>query len=162
MFLHALADRLVVFQTGGVSLFEGGYQQFLDKEGWREEQNENSSSCGVEALAHTGKLSKKDNRKMRSEIITQKGRKLKPIEVKIEKTEAGIEAREHKLNRLNQELVEASRVKDGGQIAVLSKDIHQYQLEVDRLFAELEKLYDDKEQIESYYEERLKDLQALV
>jgi len=158
MFLHALADRLLVFQTGGVSLFEGGYQQFLDKEGWCEEQNENSSTEGVDTLAHTGKLSKKDNRKMRSEIIIQKSRKLKPIEVKIEKIEAGIEDCEDKLNHLNHELVKASRLKDGGQIAILSKDIHQYQLEVDRLFAELEKLYDDKDQTESYYESRLKDL----
>ena len=99
---------------------------------------------------------------MRSEIIIQKGRNLKPIEVKIEKIEASIEDCEDKLNHLNHELVRASRLKDGAQIAVLSKDIYQYQLEVDRLFAELEKLYEDKDQTESYYETRLKDLQSTL
>ena len=38
MFLHALADRLVVFQDGGITVYEGGYQRFLEKVGWNEEE----------------------------------------------------------------------------------------------------------------------------
>ncbi len=162
MFLHALADRLLVFQSGGVNLFEGGYQQFLDKEGWRTEQKENIGMSEPDAGPQTGRLSKKDVRRMRSEIITNKGQKLKPIEVKIEKTEADIVACEDILNRYNHELVQASKSKNGDQIATLSKDIHKYQHEVDRLFTQLEQLYDDKDQIESYYEKRMKELLSSV
>ncbi len=158
MFLHALADRLIVFQSGGVNLFEGGYQQFLDKEGWREERKEYIDICDSNALPQIGKLSKKDNRKMRSEIIIQKNQKLKPIEAKIEKTEAEIEVCEDKLNRFNHELVHASKSKDGDQIATLSKDIHKNQQKINELYAELEKLYDDKDYSESYYEKKLKAL----
>ena len=158
MFLHALADRLLVFQSGGVNLFEGGYQQFLDKEGWLEEHNETSNDHGSKASSPPGKLSKKDNRKQRSEIIIQKSQKLRPLEAKIEKTEADIEACEDQLNRFNHELVQASRSGDGDQIAMLSKDIHKYQQKVDSLFAQLENLYDDKDRTESYYEKRLKTL----
>ena len=35
MFLHALAERLVVFQDDGITLFEGGYSSFLNKKGGR-------------------------------------------------------------------------------------------------------------------------------
>ena len=38
MFLHSLANRLVVFKNDIVSVFEGTYQEFLDKEGWEEEE----------------------------------------------------------------------------------------------------------------------------
>jgi len=158
MFLHALADRLVVFQSGGVKLFEGGYQQFLEKEGWREEQKENIRMPETNSAPQTSRLSKKDNRRMRSEIIIQKSQKLKPLEVKIEKTEADIEVCEDKLDRFNHEIIQASRSKDADQIAMLSKDIHKYQLKVDKLYALLEKLYDDKDQTESYYENKLKTL----
>jgi ATP-binding cassette, subfamily F, member 3 len=37
MFLHHLAKRLIVFGEKGVSLFDGTYQDFLDKVGWETE-----------------------------------------------------------------------------------------------------------------------------
>ena len=37
MFLHALAQRLIIFQNDQVLAFEGGYQDFLDKGGWQDE-----------------------------------------------------------------------------------------------------------------------------
>jgi ATP-binding cassette subfamily F protein 3 len=37
LFLHALANKLVVFQQGKASQFSGTYQDFLDRTGWREE-----------------------------------------------------------------------------------------------------------------------------
>jgi ATP-binding cassette subfamily F protein 3 len=36
MFLHALAERLIVFQSS-VSIFEGSYQSFLERKGWEDE-----------------------------------------------------------------------------------------------------------------------------
>ena len=40
MFLHALAERLVVFQDDGITLFEGSYRLFSEKTGWDEERTE--------------------------------------------------------------------------------------------------------------------------
>ena len=34
LFLHALAERLVIFQNGRIDIFEGRYQEFLDRVGW--------------------------------------------------------------------------------------------------------------------------------
>jgi ATP-binding cassette subfamily F protein 3 len=35
MFLHTLADKLIVFQNDEIDVFDGRYQQFLEKGGWR-------------------------------------------------------------------------------------------------------------------------------
>lgn len=46
MFLHTLANRFVVFQAGGVSVFEGSYQSFLDTVGWEDERAGSAGSAG--------------------------------------------------------------------------------------------------------------------
>ena len=37
MILHAIATRLIVFDNGKATLFEGTYQDFLDRVGWNNE-----------------------------------------------------------------------------------------------------------------------------
>ncbi len=39
MFLHALAQRLIVFQDEMPYVFEGSYQWFLEKGGWGDDEN---------------------------------------------------------------------------------------------------------------------------
>jgi ATP-binding cassette subfamily F protein 3 len=38
MILHAVAERLIIFDDGSPWLFEGSYQDFLDRVGWRDEE----------------------------------------------------------------------------------------------------------------------------
>jgi len=38
MFLHALAERLIVFQDDGISVHEGSYERFLERVGWKGEE----------------------------------------------------------------------------------------------------------------------------
>ncbi len=57
MFLHALATRLVVFKKDGIDVFEGTYQEFLNKEGWEDE-----APIPVKKLKAPG-LSKKELKK---------------------------------------------------------------------------------------------------
>jgi ATP-binding cassette subfamily F protein 3 len=58
MMLHALATRLIVFDDGKVTLFEGTYQDFLDSVGWK---NENDS--GVPRVKKTRPRTKSVNKK---------------------------------------------------------------------------------------------------
>ncbi|MCK7481956.1 MAG: hypothetical protein M0C28_35895 [Candidatus Moduliflexus flocculans] len=51
MFLHALADRLVVFDNDDVVVYEGGYQRFLDKVGWRDEIMQGSIAAAAPPAA---------------------------------------------------------------------------------------------------------------
>lgn len=142
MFLHAIAERLIVFQGNRIEVFEGGYQRFLEKRGWDEETPENSFQDKTADLLDTSKISRKELRRRRSEIIAERSRILKPIGQRIEKAEREIEIREQELKQLNEAMVQASQTQDGKRIAILSQDLHRYQTEIGRLFDELEEATD--------------------
>ena len=159
MFLHALADKLIVFQDDNVSVFEGGYQYFLEKEGWHDENLDRSGSKETsEKVTTSGRLTKKEIRQRRSEIITERGRKIKPLDQKIAAVERDIDCYEEKIHELNDTMVDASQSNDGKIIGEISKEIHTYQALIEKRFTEFEMLYKRKENIESEYNSSLEDL----
>ncbi|MFW6081240.1 MAG: ABC-F family ATP-binding cassette domain-containing protein, partial [Desulfosalsimonas sp.] len=126
MFLHALAERLVVFQAGSIDVFDGTYQRFLEDVGWREDdESARSRRPGAAYRQNNQEISRKEFRRLRSEILAEKGRVLKPIENKIEKTEDEIVQLESRLEELNCKMQEASANGGGGEIAELSRQLHQ-------------------------------------
>ncbi len=156
MFLHAVADRLVVFQRDGIQLFEGGYSEFLEKVGWEEEAEErHGKSAEPEADGAETKLSKKEARRRRSEIVTERAKLTRPIEKKIEKAEDEIERLEKELERLNTKMQAASEEGEGTKIVALSQSIHNCQTEIDRLFEDLEKFTDQLNLEQAAFEDRL-------
>ncbi len=160
MFLHALADRLVVFQNEQVNLFEGSYQQFLDKEGWSDEVDEKGDMAEIpEDMSVSAKLNKKDIRRMRSEIVVEKSRKVKPLEKRIKKIEEDIDTHEKNVHILNEAMINASQSNDGRKIAEISQKIHKGQRNIESLFAEMEQLYHDKERAESCFDKKLKEIE---
>lgn len=134
MFLHALADRLIVFQGGKVKAFDGNYAFFLEKEGW---DTEVKSGNGKALEDEQG--NKKELRQKRSEIVKQKSKELKPWQDKVKKLENTIEKKEQELAQLNQALIEASNKQDGQEIARISPGLTQCQENIDESFEELEK-----------------------
>ncbi len=152
MFLHALAERLVVFQDDGIVLFEGGYSSFLNKHGWDEERTEKKPPAKTpERNESTEKLTKKEARKKRSELIVERGRLLKPLKQQIRRAEDEIEKRENRLEMLNEDMMAASSTNNGKQIAEISKQIHACNAVIEKQFAELETLHDKKGQLEEKY-----------
>ncbi len=162
MFLHALARRLIVFDRDRVDVFEGTYQEFLDKGGWGDEAPTPSPTLAGQSRQVPGagvpQLSKKELRQQRSAIISERSRALKPVETAIAKAEATIETQEKHLARLNEEIIEASQAQDGGRIAKLSPAISQCQSMIDQCFEELEGLYAGKEQMEDVFNRQLEAL----
>ncbi len=152
MFLHALAERLVVFQDDGIVLFEGGYSSFLNKHGWDEERTEKKPPAKTpERNESTEKLTKKEARKKRSELIVERGRLLKPLKQQIRRAEDEIEKRENRLEMLNEDMMAASSTNNGKQIAEISKQIHACNAAIEKQFAELETLHDKKGKLEEKY-----------
>ena len=156
MFLHELAQRLIVFDQAGISIFEGTYQEFLEKGGW----GDDSVAAGPSALARGEKpaapqLNKKELRQQRSAIISERSRTLKPVEQAIAEAEQTIESQEKRLAGFNQEMIQASQEQDGGRIAELSPAISQCQAVIDQRFEELEGLYARKEQLEQVFDQQL-------
>jgi len=161
MFLHALAERLIVFQNHGIHVFEGSYQRFLEKDGWAEEK-EISGSFPPNApnKEPNVRLSKKEKRRIRSEFVAERSKVLKPIEQRILSIEDKIEKHEKQLEALNADLLTASQVGDGKKISMLSRSIHNCRSAIDTLFEELEQSTTDFEARKAVFEKKLEQLES--
>lgn len=163
MFLHALAERLIVFQNGSIDVFEGGYQDFLNRCGWEEErvlkQELPSDEIDNGNIAVGEKISKKEKRRLRSEIISERSKVLKPLEKKIAETESEIEDQEKKLGEYNEAMQEASQSGDGTEIAELARYIHNSQSLIDKLFDHLEELTEEFEGKGLVFQKQLEQLE---
>jgi len=161
MFLHALAERLVVFQDGGILVFEGTYQEFLDKKGWGDDtEAEGSSESGREGSDSPARMSRKEIRRKRSGIITARSRAMAPLEKAMARVEDEIEAAERQLAEHNRQMLDASQAGDGKTIQDLSKKIHDSQAVIDRGFDELERLSDELESVRRDFDEQLRLLET--
>jgi ATP-binding cassette subfamily F protein 3 len=155
MFLHALAQRLVVFQGGRIMVYEGDYQRFLGKIGWQEEEEFPQEKVQPQDQAEKEKPSKKDLRKLRSGIIVERAKILKPLEIKIAGIEAAIGVKENELEQLNQAIIEAGRAKKGQEIVEISKSMHRLKEDIDILYRGLEALMAEHEQKKSAFDKEL-------
>jgi len=157
MFLHALAQRLVVFGERGPQVFDGSYQRFLESGGWQEDgagpgDDSVTAAGGENAMAGVGR---KELRRRRSRLIEQRARELKPVNRQIRAAEEKIEKLEAVLAELGESMRQASLAQDGDRIASLSKTIHMRNREVDDLYGRLEALYQQREQREADFNRRL-------
>ena len=154
MFLHALANRLVVFKSHGIEVFEGTYHEFLEKQGWEDED------LGPVKKPKATSLSKKDLRKKKSELVVAKSKQLGPLNRDIEKIENEIESKEDRLAEVNQELLDASTGQDGYKIQALSKELAKLETDIDKLFESLEEKSDKADDIKKEYDRQLSELEG--
>ncbi len=172
MFLHALAKRLIVFQNDRIDIFEGIYQEFLEKGGWQDESAKEKEvrehgagsmgqdpEAGNDANYTESKMNKKEFRRRRSEIVAERAKVIKPLEQQIKRTENDIDSYEKELETLHNGMQEASQAQDGAKIAEISQSIHFCQKTIDRLFDELEQLTDKFEKENAIFEERLRQFE---
>jgi ATP-binding cassette subfamily F protein 3 len=159
MFLHALAQRLIVFQNDRLHIFDGSYQRFLDKGGWQDDNKTNSTAQTSAPQAATPiKRTKKALRQQRSAIIAERSRVLRPLQKKATAMEDEIEKNEAELNRLNDSMQQASRSQNGTEITEISRAIHACQQAIDRLFEQLEDVTRKMEICTAEFENRLNQL----
>ena len=161
MFLHALAERLILFQNDGAYVFEGSYQEFLDKEGWKRE----GQISGPEAVSGDKekacfKLTKKEMRRRRSKLINERAKELNPLEQRILKAENTIVKHEKRIDELSAAMQAASQARDGDKIAALSQSIHSCRSVIDKFFDELERSTSAFEQKKAVFEKRLEKIES--
>lgn len=159
MFLHSLANRLIVFKNDAIMVFEGSYQEFLDKEGWDEDTIVPRPVVAEQADSGL-KMSKKEMRKVRSDIISERSRLIGPLKKKVEGLEKEIEEHEEALGRLNVEIQAAVDMNQGGKISEISCAIGEHQTKIDDLFEDLEKFSEELDEKMSQFDERLKELES--
>jgi ATP-binding cassette subfamily F protein 3 len=156
MFLHSLADRLIVFQNDHIEIFDGNYQEFLDQDGWHDKNTPTQiNGSKTPATETTVRLTKKETRRKRSEIIARRSKVTRPLEKRINRLEDQIESHEIELDNLNQAMQKASQEMDGPRIAELSRAIHASQTAIDRYFDEMEKLTHELDSQNAVFEKQL-------
>ena len=125
MFLHTLAERLIVFQNDQIEVYDGSYREFLEIDGWHEKTPPTRKSAGqIPQREATVRLTKKEVRRKRSDIIAQRSKITGPLEKRIIGLEDDIEHHENELDRLHQAMQQASQKQDGQKIAELARAIH--------------------------------------
>ncbi len=150
MFLHSIANRLVVFKDNDVFIFEGTYQEFLQKQGWDDEDIK-----VVKKKNRSSGLNKKQLRQKKSEIIKEKSKKINPVKKKIDGLERRIEKNDQLIRDAEEELLAASLDQDGPKIQALSKQLAGYQTENDQLYEDLEFEMESFDKIEAMYNNQL-------
>ena len=150
MFLNDIANRLIIFDRDGITVFEGTYPQFLDKIGWRDEDEINNRNNREKDT-----VKKKDIRKLRAEIIEEKSKAIKPIENKIKKIENEIFSLEEELHMCHSEFENATYVSDGEKIRTLSVKISGLENQINDNYNSLSEYTDEFDKLSAMFEEKL-------
>jgi ATP-binding cassette subfamily F protein 3 len=145
MFLKTIAEKLIIFQNNKIELFEGGYDYFLEKIGWDEENDRQDSK---RLSVHSKKL----NRKKRAEIIKEKSKIINPLKEKINCIENEIEKCENEIKKLNAELIQLSEQGDYKKSLEINKQLEELNKKIEILFEDLEKYTTTYEEKEKYFE----------
>jgi ATP-binding cassette subfamily F protein 3 len=157
MILHAVATRLIVFDGGSVKVFEGSYQDFLDREGWKDER-QIAVRNGQNGDKKVNGANRKDLRRTKAELINNRSRTLTPLQLRIAEVEAAIIGLEQEIEKDTQLLIEASIKGDGETIKRLSRSVQESKKRIDRLFDELQALTHEFESKSREFEESLEAL----
>ena len=121
--LRALATKLIVFHRGKVDVFNSGYDEFLEKIGWEEEND------GKGAQKKSTSRNNYNEKKEREKAERRE-------KARIEKLEALIIKSENALRQYNEQLeIEANR-NNLAQINELSKKISRVKQEIEDLYSQ--------------------------
>jgi ATP-binding cassette, subfamily F, member 3 len=121
--LRALATKLIVFHRGRVDVFPTGYDEFLERIGWEDENDGNGAQK---------KPTLRNNYNEKKERVKAERRE----KARIEKLEAQIMKSENEFKKYNEQLVIEANRNNLAQINDLSKKISQVKQEIEDLYRE--------------------------
>jgi ATP-binding cassette subfamily F protein 3 len=151
--LHSVATKLIIFDRDQVSVFDGTYQDFLDKRGW-----EGEGSKLKARISQKIPKNKDEIKKVRAEIIQEKSRILKPLEEKMKIIETTISVKEKEFNSNNERLVIASVKGDTDFLSEGAKLNKVLKSEIENLYTELASSVDKLERETEHFQKLLKNL----
>ena len=149
--LRRVCDRLIIFAKDGAEYFDGGYDEFLEKIGWEEEEQE-------EKVKVVPKSNNKENKKLKAELVRERNKLTSPLKKGVEKLEDSIMKLEEQLEIHHQELIEASNSGDSSTLMELSKTVSDEEKTVEEMFEEFEELSTQLEEINAEYETKIEEL----
>lgn len=124
--LRELATRLVVFHGGGVEVFNGDYEDFLEKIGWEDEAKPKKKNKKKKQVS-------RDDKKEQDKQLRKKEKQLKSIESDISKFEDQLRAKEQEIQTLGE-------AGDPEKLLKLSGDMGAIQEKIDRLYQQWQEI----------------------
>lgn len=125
--LRALATRLIVFHRGKVEVVDAGYDEFLEKIGWEDENPGNGRSDGAQKKPST-RVNLNEKKELEKAARREKAR--------IEKLEAEIIKSETTLKKFNEQLILEANRNNLAQMRELSVKISQVKREIEDLYSQ--------------------------
>lgn len=157
LLLHALANRLIVFDRNRIFIHEGSYQDFLDRVGWESDEAEKTEEQKAD-INGSNLTDRKALRKEKASIIQEKSEVLRPLEAEIARLEAEIAGLEAELSKNNLLLVEASTSGDGERIASYAKRNTEIEANLEELYNRLTAVTEEFETNSAMFAEKLQNL----
>jgi ATP-binding cassette subfamily F protein 3 len=149
--LREIPNKFIIFQNNTHDIFEGSYDDFLEKIGWEEENNLKTKNLGSQVPLHH----------LRSEIVKNKNKVLNKLNKEIEQTEALIMNAESDLAKVTLDLSNAIEQKNNQDITLFSKKIAELQKKVDETFLILESKHQQLTLEEQNFENQLNALKPV-
>jgi ATP-binding cassette subfamily F protein 3 len=151
--IRDVAKKLIVFHHDKVEFLSETYDDFLRKIGWEDE----------EATSQPEKVQDKPNRqetkRIRSELIIERGRELNPLKKKMDSLEKEIMKLEEEQKKLEASLINLASAGDSKKIQEASHRLGIVKKRVDEAFEELTDFTTKHDQIFQGYELQLSDLE---
>jgi len=154
--LRRVCDRLIVFAKDKAEYFDGNYDEFLEKIGWDEESE--SEIKEDKKTDEIPKINKKENKKKRSILIQERSKLSSPLKKEVDKLETIIMENEELVETLQKELILASNQGDNSKVIELSRDVTNYEKEIEESFGKLEIAQEKLDEILDEYEIKLEEL----
>ncbi|MBU0632374.1 ABC-F family ATP-binding cassette domain-containing protein [bacterium] len=149
--LRRVCDRLIIFAKEGAEYFDGGYDLFLEKMGWEDEEAE-------ERPKTVSKANRGENKKIRAALIQERSKLTSPLKKEVENAEKFIIKSEEQLKIHHTALVKASNASDNSKIMELSQLISKLENAIEEKFELLEESQNRLDEITKEYETRLSEL----
>ncbi len=159
LILEAVATRLIVYDNDQVSVFEGTYLDFLERVGWSDEGDVKTRKSKKQDTDATEKnYRRKDIKKMRTGIVSEKSKVLGSYKKKIAHLEEEITRLEQQIDQDNQRLLEASMKGRALEIKKYSQAVRDNKARVDALFNELQTITNEHDEKEKEFDQQLEQL----
>lgn len=148
--LRSVADRLIIFAKDGAEYFDRGYDEFLEKIGWEEEEQEKKEKTAPKLNHHTSK-------KIKAALIQERNKLTSPLKKKIEKLEKIIIDTEEALEANQAELIKLSSSGQSDELVDLYKEVAIQENKIEENFEELEVIQTQFDEIIKEYEAKIEE-----
>ena len=156
--LRRLATRLIVFNRDKLFVFEGLYDDFLEKVGWEDEALPSAASLKAESDEGDKELRGKELRKIRADFFTRRSKVLQPLQKRLELLEKNIQTLEKESRDETERMLVASAKGDVLAAKPLIQSIGEKRARIESLYTELFEKTEEFEHAKAQFEQEERDV----